>query len=179
MPSPDLSRQIRLAGPFQQLVMIALVRLGPDTSATDIRRHIESRTGRRISTTAVHTTLRRLAARGYARSWTRPIRRFRRDDWQSWKRWSLSTLTVAARRFHTLLTLGRRALRLTLAAEDVLRNGLPGLGRESERYQMWPNRAPTPWSGCPLNRRLRKLIELDLVEPPPPPPEPGPATGRA
>ena len=146
--------QLRLVGPFQQLVMIALVRLGPDTSAADIRRHIEGRTARPISITAVHTTLQRLAARGYTRSWTRPIRRYRGFDLDEWRTVSVSVLRRAARRFHSLQTPGRRALRLTLRLEDLLRDGLPGLGRERELYSKsasassppGPSRAPSPWT---------------------------------
>jgi hypothetical protein len=160
-------RQVRLAGPFQQLVMIALVRLGADVSASNIRQHIEERTGRRISITAVHTTLQRLAARGYTRSWLRPVYRRRPYDPDWWRDCSFSMLTSAARRFHTLQTLGRRALRLTLRVEDVLRNGLPGLGRDWELYQMWPTIVPSPWAGQPLNKRRRKRIEMGLEDPPP------------
>jgi hypothetical protein len=143
---------MRLAGPFQQLVLIALVRLGRDTSAALIRREIEARTGRRISITAVHTTLQRLAARGYTRSWRRLIRpRLFVDD--EWKRCSFSMLSNAARRFHTLLTLGRRALRLTLEAEDLIRNGLPGLGREEIPFRMLQTWLRLPDPGLPRGGR--------------------------
>ncbi|HZL99435.1 MAG TPA: hypothetical protein VFD43_04200 [Planctomycetota bacterium] len=162
MPAADCRRQVRLAGPFQQLVMIALARLGQDTSASEIRRHIEFRTGRRIAVTAVHTTLQRLAARGYTCSWTRPTFRHRPFDPDEWKHCSLSMLPIAARRFHTLQMPGRRALRLTLRIEDVLRDGLPGLGRDGELYRMCPSEVLSPWAGRPLNRRLRKRIELGL-----------------
>jgi hypothetical protein len=162
LPTTELPRQVRLAGPFQQLVMISLVRLGPDTSASSIRRHIEFRTGRRVSITAVHTTLQRLAARGYTRSWTRPTFRRRPFDPEEWKTCSLSMLRRAARRFHSLQALGRRALRLTLQLEDVLRDGLPGLGRESELYRMWPGVFVWPWAGLPVNKRMRKRIEYGL-----------------
>ncbi|HZL98718.1 MAG TPA: hypothetical protein VFD43_00570 [Planctomycetota bacterium] len=157
-------RQVRLAGPFQQLVMIALVRLGPDTSADWIRRHLEHRTGRRISITAVHTTLQRLAARGYTSSWTRPPSRQRpRHDPDWWRHCSDSLVSHAPRRFHQLETPGRHALRLTLQAEDVLRDGLPGLGRESAIYQHGaPAGRPSYWAGRPMNRRLRKRLELGL-----------------
>jgi hypothetical protein len=167
MPATDWRRQMRLAGPFQQLVMIALVRLGKDTSASEIRRKIAASTGRRISITAVHTTLQRLAVRGYTRSWTRPTFWRRPFDRDEWKHCSLSMLAHAARRFHALQTLGRRTLRLTLRVEDVLRDGLPGLGRDAELYQMWPRLTASPWADRPLNRRLRKRIELGLEDPPP------------
>lgn len=166
MPSTDWRRQMRLAGPFQQLVMIALVRLGQDTSAAGIRREIQARTGRRISISAVHTTLQRLARRGYTRSWSRPVFRLRPYAPEEWKRCSASMLALAARRFHTLLTLGRRALRLTLQAEDVLRNGLPGLGRETERFCQGPgSRLPGEWADLPLNRRLRRRLDYGIDPP--------------
>ena len=161
-PSDRRPRQLRLAGPFQQLVMIALVRHGPDASAAWIRRHIHYRTGRHVSITAVHTTLQRLAARGYTSSWTRPTFWRRRPDPDWWRLCSDSLLWHAPRRFHRLRALGRRALRLTLAAEDVLRDGLPGLGRESVVYQqMKPPHRLSPWGHLALNRRLRKQLVWD------------------
>lgn len=166
--APAAGRQVRLAGPFQQLVMLALVRLGRDTPASLIRRHIELATGRRISITAVHTTLGRLAARGYTASWTRPVIRLRRFGPEWWKRMPEKLMPLGPRRFHTLQTLGRRALRLTLAAEDALRPGLPGLGREDvlhPRYGPAPARLRSWWSGLPLNRRLRRLLEREVFWP--------------
>jgi hypothetical protein len=157
-----------LAGPFQQLVMLALVRLGRDTPASLIRRHIQATTGRRISITAVHTTLWRLATRGYTASWTRPIMRLRRFGPGWWKQWPVSVMPLGARRFHTLQTPGRRALRLTLAAEDVLRPGLPGLGREEVLHPQHgpaPPRARSWWAGLPLNRRLRRLLDAHWFGP--------------
>ena len=155
----NAAHQLRLVGPFQQLVMIALIRLGPDTSAADIRRHIERRTGRRVSITAVHTTLQRLAARGYTRSWSRPIRRYRGFDPDEWRTCSLSMLRRACRRFHTLQWPGRRALRLTLRLEDMLRDGIPGLGREHELYSRWTSLSspppPSPWTMPPPRLALR------------------------
>jgi len=169
--APAARRQVRLAGPFQQLVLLALARLGPDTSAAVIGGLIQQETGRRISKTAVHTTLARLAARGYTRSWLRPIRRRRRFIPGWWKHCSDSELQFGARRFHTLQSLGRRALRLTLAAADVLRPGLPGLGREGLLYSRNGLSSAPPshwWVGLPLNRRLRRLLQnwSDEVAPP-------------
>lgn len=166
--APAAGRQVRLAGPFQQLVMLALVRLGRDTPASLIRRHIELETGRRISITAVHTTLWRLAARGYTATWTRPVRRLRRfgPDW--WKQWPDCVMPFGARRFHTLQTPGRRALRMALAAEDALRPGLPGLGREEVLYPQYgpaPAQARSWWEGLPLNRRLRRLLDAHWFGP--------------
>ena len=170
--APATTRQVRLAGPFQQLVMLALVRLGPDTSASAIRHHLRWTTGRRISTTAVHTTLARLAARGYTRSWTRPIIRLRPRGADSWRACAERLREQASRRFHTLQTLGRRALRVTLTAEDVLRPGLPGLGREEALYaHIGPaiNARRNWWENLPLNRRLRRLFDAWATDCSPPP----------
>jgi len=172
--APAAGRQVRLAGPFQQLVMLALVRLGQDTPASMIRRHITLTTGRRISITAVHTTLGRLAARGYTASWTRPVIRLRRFGPEWWKRMPEKLMPMNARRFHTLQTRGRRALRVALAAEDALRPGLPGLGREEVLYPQWEPAPVAPrewWRGLPLNRRLRRLLGTEVLWPDEPLPE--------
>jgi PadR family transcriptional regulator PadR len=56
-------------GEFEQLVLIAVVRLGADAYGATIRREIESRAGRRLSISAVYTTLERLEQKGCVRSW--------------------------------------------------------------------------------------------------------------
>ena len=56
-------------GEFEQLVLIAIVRLGPDAYGATIRREIEARTGRRLSISATYTTLERLEQKGCVRSW--------------------------------------------------------------------------------------------------------------
>jgi PadR family transcriptional regulator, regulatory protein PadR len=56
-------------GEFEQLVLLAVMRLGPDAYGATIRRDIEARTGRRLSISAVYTTLERLEQKGCARSW--------------------------------------------------------------------------------------------------------------
>jgi hypothetical protein len=136
MPAIDWRRQMPLVGPFQQLVLLAVVREGPDVSAATVRRRIECLTGRKVSINAVHTTLHRLVERGYLSTWSRPIFRWRPYVVGAWKTCSLSMLRNGARRFFNLLTLGRRALRLSLQAEDLIRAGLPGLGREEALYRM-------------------------------------------
>ena len=55
-------------GEFEQLVLLALVRLGPDAYGATVRREIESRTAREVAISAVYTTLERLERKGYARS---------------------------------------------------------------------------------------------------------------
>ncbi len=57
-------------GEFEQLVLIAIVRLDDDAYGATIRRDIEERTERRLSISAVYTTLDRLERKGLVRSWT-------------------------------------------------------------------------------------------------------------
>jgi PadR family transcriptional regulator PadR len=56
-------------GEFEQFVLLALVRLGPEAYGAAIRREIEARSDRRLSISAVYTTLDRLELKGYVRSW--------------------------------------------------------------------------------------------------------------
>ena len=56
-------------GEFEQLVLIAVVRLGTDAYGATVRREIEARTHRRLSISAVYTTLDRLEHKGCVRSW--------------------------------------------------------------------------------------------------------------
>jgi PadR family transcriptional regulator PadR len=55
-------------GDFEQLVLFALVRLGPDAYGATIRREIEARAQRELSISAVYTTLQRLEQKGLVRS---------------------------------------------------------------------------------------------------------------
>lgn len=57
-----------LLGEFEQMVLLALVRLGPDAYGATIRREIETRTGRELSISAVYITLGRLETKGLVRS---------------------------------------------------------------------------------------------------------------
>ena len=52
-------------GEFEQLVLLAILRLGNDTYGMEVREEIEQRTGREISYGAVYTTLDRLERKGY------------------------------------------------------------------------------------------------------------------
>jgi DNA-binding PadR family transcriptional regulator len=56
-------------GEFEQLVLIALLRLGPDAYGAIVRREIEARAGRKLAISAVYTTLERLEQKGLVRSW--------------------------------------------------------------------------------------------------------------
>jgi len=64
---PD--RVTPILGEFEQLVLIALVRLGSDAYGATVRREIESRAGREVSISAVYTTLERMEQKGLVRSW--------------------------------------------------------------------------------------------------------------
>jgi DNA-binding PadR family transcriptional regulator len=55
-------------GRFEELVLLALMRLGQNAYGVTIRREIEKRTGRNVSVGAVYTTLERLARKGYVSS---------------------------------------------------------------------------------------------------------------
>jgi PadR family transcriptional regulator, regulatory protein PadR len=56
-------------GEFEQLVLMAIVRLEDQAYGATIRRDIEGRTGRRLSISAVYTTLERLELKGLLKSW--------------------------------------------------------------------------------------------------------------
>lgn len=58
----------RSLGEFEQIVMLALLRLGPDAYGVSICGEIEKRSGRGVSVSAVHTTLERLELKGLVRS---------------------------------------------------------------------------------------------------------------
>ena len=55
-------------GEFEQMVMLALLRLGPDAYGASVCAEIETRSGRTVSVSAVHTTLDRLEQKGLVRS---------------------------------------------------------------------------------------------------------------
>lgn len=55
-------------GEFEQLVLLATLRLGADAYGVEIRRAIQERTGRDVAAGAVYTTLSRLEARGLVSS---------------------------------------------------------------------------------------------------------------
>jgi len=61
LPPPTL-------GEFEQIVLMALMRLGPEGYGATIRREIEARTGRALAISAVYVTMERLEAKGLVRS---------------------------------------------------------------------------------------------------------------
>jgi DNA-binding PadR family transcriptional regulator len=55
-------------GRFEELILLALMRLGPDAYGVELRREIETRTRRDVSTGALYTALKRLENRGLVSS---------------------------------------------------------------------------------------------------------------
>jgi DNA-binding PadR family transcriptional regulator len=55
-------------GEFEQMVLLALVRLGPEAYGATVRREIELRARREVSISAVYTTLERLEQKGLVHS---------------------------------------------------------------------------------------------------------------
>ena len=55
-------------GEFEQIVLLAVLRLGKDAYGVPIRREIEHRTGRGVTVGALYSTLDRLEAKGYVTS---------------------------------------------------------------------------------------------------------------
>ena len=55
-------------GEFEQLVLLAVLRLGTEGYGVSIRDEIEERSGRKVSLGPVYSTLNRLEDKGYLRS---------------------------------------------------------------------------------------------------------------
>jgi DNA-binding PadR family transcriptional regulator len=55
-------------GEFEQIVLLAIVRLEAEAYGTTIRREIEARTGRLVAIGALYTALERLERKGYVGS---------------------------------------------------------------------------------------------------------------
>lgn len=55
-------------GEFEQLILFALLRLGEEAYGVTVRKEIEQRTGRSVSSGAIYTALGRLEGRGYVSS---------------------------------------------------------------------------------------------------------------
>ena len=56
-------------GEFEQIVLLAVLRLGDDAYGVPIRQEIEKRAGRRVTVGALYATLDRLEAKGFVHSW--------------------------------------------------------------------------------------------------------------
>jgi DNA-binding PadR family transcriptional regulator len=101
-------------GDFEQLVILAVMRLGEGAYGMTVRREIEANSGRHVSLGAIYATLDRLEDKGLVSSALAdktPERRGR------------------AKRFFKVEAHGVRALRNALAALDRMRKGIKGLDR--------------------------------------------------
>jgi len=104
-------------GEFEQLVALAILRLGEEAYAVTITREIEERTDRSVSSGAVYTTLNRLEEKGFLRS--------RRGE-------SRAMRGGRPRRFYVVEPDGLSALQASLNAVRNLADGLePLLGESS------------------------------------------------
>jgi PadR family transcriptional regulator PadR len=56
-------------GELEQIVLLAVLRVGEDAYGVPIRLEIERRTGRSLTVGALYRTLDRLEAKGYVTSW--------------------------------------------------------------------------------------------------------------
>lgn len=56
-------------GEFEQLVLLAILRVGEGAYGVPVTEEIEQRTGRSVSPSAVYVTLRRLEKKGLVSSW--------------------------------------------------------------------------------------------------------------
>ncbi len=108
MPDDDL------LGTFEQLVLLALLRLGADAYGMTVRREIEQHAGRSASLGAVYATLDRLEAKGYVSSRTGGPTSERRGR---------------AKRFFQVEPPGLEALRHTIRVIQRMREGLEGGGQ--------------------------------------------------
>ena len=104
-------------GRFEEIVLLALVRLRENAYGVPIRREIAERTGRDVSFGAVYTTLERLERKGYVSS--------RVGD-------PTPERGGRAKRYFRVTPAGVRALRMTRTALTNLWSGIPLLeGRRS------------------------------------------------
>jgi DNA-binding PadR family transcriptional regulator len=56
-------------GEFEQIVLLAVLRLGDDAYGVPVRQEIEKRTGRSLTVGALYRTFDRLEDKGYLTSW--------------------------------------------------------------------------------------------------------------
>jgi DNA-binding PadR family transcriptional regulator len=96
-------------GEFEQLVLLAILRLGNEAYGMEVREEIEKRTGREVSYGAVYTTLDRLEHKGYVAH-------------------RMGEATAArggrAKKYFRALPEGREALRTTQQALTVMWKGV-------------------------------------------------------
>jgi PadR family transcriptional regulator, regulatory protein PadR len=96
-------------GEFEQLVLLAVLRLGDEAYAVTIRRAIEAAAARTVSRGALYTTLERLEGKGLLLS--------RMGD-------ATTDRGGRARRYHSVTPAGMRALRAAREAVAKLAAGI-------------------------------------------------------
>ena len=101
-------------GEFEQLILLALARLGDDAYGVTIRQTMIERTGRTPSFGAIYSTLRRLEQKGLVRSTLGEPQAVRGGR---------------ARKYVTLTPRGKAALRDAHAAVVRMAEGVAGLRR--------------------------------------------------
>jgi DNA-binding PadR family transcriptional regulator len=103
--------EITPLGELEQLILLAILRLGPDAYGLCIARELETQAGRRLSRGALYTSLERLESKGLVR-------------------WKLEAggpeRQALPKRVYSVLPRGVAALRMS---QQVLRRMWRGLGR--------------------------------------------------
>ena len=96
-------------GEFEQIVLLAIARLGDEAYGTTVRREIARRAGRDVSVGALYATLERLETKGLVRT---------REGEPTAQRGG------RAKRYYELSAAGVRGLRAARAALDRMWDGL-------------------------------------------------------
>ena len=96
-------------GVFEQMVLLAILRRGKDAFGLEVRREIETRTGRKVSRSAFYTTLDRLEKKGFI-TWSPTV--------------SESSSRTAPIRLFSVTESGRATLRESRDAMKALWSGL-------------------------------------------------------
>ena len=104
-------------GEFEQMVLLAILRIGDNAYAVPIRAEIEERTERRVSRGALYTTLERLETKGFVESIMREPRPERGGR---------------SRRTYVVASPGLEALENSRAAMANLWQGLDSVTEESQ-----------------------------------------------
>ena len=99
-------------GDLEQLVILAVMRLGEGAYGMIVRREIEANSGRRVSFGAIYATLDRLESKGFVSSVVGETTAARRGR---------------AKRYFRVQALGVRALEEALADLDRMRRGVAGM----------------------------------------------------
>ena len=98
-----------LLGPFEEIVLLSLLRLENRTYGMEIRRDLESRVGRTVTIGAVYSALERMEAKGYV---------------SSEKTTGNRTRGGRGRRYFTVLPAGARALARSRSLREAAWEGV-------------------------------------------------------